>query len=395
MNPTPFALWKASLVLAFASVLANPLAAQSTTGTIEGHVSNSARAENVERARVTVEGTLLETFTQDDGSYRLTNVPAGTATVKTFFTGFPVHIQNVAVVSGQVVRHNVDLAGTLKPADSVRDGDVVRLSEFLVNTSREMDGAAIAINEQRFAPNIKSVVSTDEFGNVAEGSVGEFLKFLPGVTIEYEAGALARGISINGVPSDNVPVMVNGFALASAGGGNGTARGAQMDMTSITSTSRIEVSYSPTPESPGSALAGTVNMVPRSAFERSRSEFKGNVYLMFRDNARDWGATPGPFEEATWKIKPGFDFSYLRPVTKNFGFTLSGGHSENGTKEEFIQNAWRGVSAATNGNAFPHTTADRPYLTQVQVRDGTKNAARTSFGATIDYRFSPTDRLSF
>jgi len=277
----------------------------------------------------------------------------------------------------------------------IRSGEVVKLSEFLVSTSREMDGAAIAINEQRFASNIKSVVSTDEFGNVAEGSVGEFVKFLPGITLEYEAGALARGISINGVPSENVPITVNGFSMASAGGNSGTARGVQMDMTSITSTSRIEVVYSPTPESQGTALAGSVNMVPRSAFERSRPEFKMSVYAMMRDSQRELKKTPGPFEASTHKIKPGFDFSYIRPVTKNFGFTLSGGHSENGTKEEFIQNTWRGVSATTNGGAFPHTTPDRPYLTSTAVRDGTKRAARSSFGATVDYRLSPNDRLSF
>ena len=358
-------------------------------GVIEGRVVISARNEYVERARLTVDGTPLEAFSESDGSYRLINVPAGPVRVRAFYTGLPVQTTTVNVVAGRVTTHDIDLSAATG-AESI-----VKLSEFVVSTSREMEAAAIAINEQRFAPNIKSVVSTDEFGNVAEGSVGEFLKFLPGVTIEYEAGALARGISINGVPSEHVPVTVNGFSLASAGGNNVTGRGAQMDMTSITSTSRIEVTYSPTPESQGGALAGSVNMVPRSAFERSRPEFKANAYLMMRDSARELKKTPGPFEASTWKIRPGFDFSYLRPVTRNFGFTLSGGHSENGTKEEFIQNTWRGVGAATNGNAFPHTTPDRPYLTQVQVRDGTKRAYRTSFGATVDYRFSPHDRLSF
>ena len=379
-------VWSAVSV---ALVLAQPAAlygAEATArGNIEGRVSNPASGENLERVRITVEGTSLETFTDASGYYRLTNVPSGVARVKAFYTGLSAQTNDVRVGAGETVQHDIALA-----VDSV-----VRLSEFQVSTSRDMDGAAIAINEQRFAPNIKSVVSTDEFGNVAEGSVGEFLKFLPGITIEYEAGALARGISINGVPSENVPVTLNGFNMASAGGNSVTARGVQMDMTSITSTSRIEVEYSPTPESQGTALAGSINMVPRSAFERSRPEFKANAYLMMRDSARDWNKTPGPFEASTRKIKPGFDFSYIRPVTRNFGFTVSGGHSENGTKEEFIQNTWRGVSATTNGNAFPHTTPDRPYLTSTAVRDGTKRAARTSFGATIDYRFSPNDRLSF
>jgi iron complex outermembrane recepter protein len=362
-------------------------------GTIQGRIANPVSGEFIERARVTIEGTILETFTDTSGFYRLTNVPAGTVQVRAFFTGMVPQIQPATVPAGQIVTLDFNLSTSAGPA--IRPGEVVRLSEFLVTSSREMEGAALAINEQRFAPNIKGVVSTDEFGTVAEGSVGEFLKFLPGIAIEYEAGALARGISINGVPSDNVPIMVNGFTLGSAGGGNAMGRGAQMDMTSITATSRIEVVYSPTPETPGEALAGAVNMIPRSAFERTKPQAKVSAYVMMRDDARDWSRTPGPFQNYTRKIKPGFDFSYVRPVTRNFGFTLSGGHSENGTTEQFIQNNWRGVQQGTNGNAFPHTTPDRPYLTETRVRDGTKHAARTSFGATVDWRFSPNDRLSF
>ena len=118
-----------------------------------------------------------------------------------------------------------------------------------------MDAAALAINEQRFASNIKNVVSTDEFGSVAEGNVAEFLKFMPGITIDYTGGN-ARDVSINGVPSAYVPITVDGFNVASAAG-RATARNVQADMVSINNLSRIEVSYSPTPESQGSALAGS------------------------------------------------------------------------------------------------------------------------------------------
>ena len=377
--------------LALLLLLIAPLtAADSTTGIVEGRVSNPATGEFFERARITVEGTSLEAFTDTSGFYRLASVPVGAARVRVFFTGLPPQISSVTVAAGRTAVLDFNLS----PAAG-RAGEVVKLSEFVVATSKEMEAAAIAINEQRFAPNLKGVVSTDEFGNVAEGSVGEFLKFVPGVSIEYEAGALARGISINGTPSEYTPIMVNGFNLASAGGNSATARTTQMDMTSITATSRIEVVYSPTPETPAAALAGSINMIPRSAFERSRPELKINTYVMMRDSAKEPGKTPGPFEASTYKIKPGFDFSYVRPVTRDFGFTLSGGHSDNGTTEEFISNAWRGVSQTTNGTTFPHTTADNPYLTQTQVREGTKKAARTSFGATVDWRFSPNDRLSF
>jgi hypothetical protein len=62
----------------------------------------------------------------------------------------------------------------------------VKLDAFVVATGRETDGAAIAINEQRFAPNIKNVVSADALGDVMDGNVGEFLKFMPGITAEYD-----------------------------------------------------------------------------------------------------------------------------------------------------------------------------------------------------------------
>ena len=147
-----------------------------------------------------------------------------------------------------------------------------------------MDAAAIAINEQRFAANMKNVVSADEFGAVVEGNVGDFLKFLPGVTIDYGGGD-ARTISLNGVPSNNVPVTVGGFALASAQS-SGTARTVELEQVSVNNIARFEVHHSPTP---GWAQPWriSVNMVPRSAFRRSRPVFSGSVFLMM-NTAKSW-----------------------------------------------------------------------------------------------------------
>jgi TonB-dependent receptor len=256
-----------------------------------------------------------------------------------------------------------------------------------------MEGAALAINEQRFAPNMKEVVSTEEFGNVAEGNPAEFLKFLPGVSIDYTGGN-ARDISINGVPSDFVPVTVDGFGVATAAN-LGTGRAVQSDMISINNLSRIEVSYSPTPDSEGSALAGSVNMVPRSAFERARPQFNGSTYIMMRDNARDFQKVPGPKPSPTRNVHPGFDFSYVAPVNKRFGYTVSGGYSTNYSPQDQSQLNWMGAGAATNGNAFPHTTPDRPYLTTYQFQDAPKVTTRRAFGATVDYKLTPHDRLTF
>lgn len=367
--------------------------AQAPAGTIEGRVLNTRSGDYVERARITVEGTSVETFSDSDGNYRITSVPPGTAKVRVFFTGLLPRTDDVAVTAGQTVRHDVRLLTFETTRPGATPAEVVQLSKFVVGTSREMDGAALAINEQRFAPNIMNVISSDEFGGVAEGNVAEVMKFLPGVTIENSGGNM-RFISINGVASDNVPVTIDGFSLASAQGG-GTGRSVQVDMVSSNSLSRIEVSYSPTPESQGAALAGSVNMVPRSSFERSKPQFNGSVYIMMRDNARDFNKVPGPRTNPTRNVHPGFDFSYVAPINERFGFTLSGGHSTQYSAQDISTNTWRGGGAATNGAAFPHTTPDRPYLTSYTVLDAPKVTERNSAGVSIDYKLTRNDRLSF
>src|SRR5215212_702415 len=84
------------LLAAFALCL-NDVAAQSSGGVIEGRVLNTRNGEYLEKARVTVEGTRLETFTDSSGQYRLTGIPAGAARVRVFYTGLVPQTRMVAV----------------------------------------------------------------------------------------------------------------------------------------------------------------------------------------------------------------------------------------------------------------------------------------------------------
>ncbi len=364
-------------------------AQQLSTGTIEGRVANAATGDYVELARVTVEGTAIETFTDSSGQYRLVNVPSGSARVQVFHTGIVPQTQSVAVAAGQTAQHDF----TVTSFRGTRSVDTpVRLSRVIVEADREMDGAAIAINTQRFAPNVMTVVAADEFGTIADGNVGEILKFLPGITAEFNSGE-PRQIGMNGTPSGNLPVTVNGFGLASAQAS--TTRAVELYSVSTNNLSRIEVVYSPTPESPGSALAGSVNMVTQSAFDRSRPVFNGSVFLLMRDNARHFSKTAAPNNKLTRKVNPGFDFSYIVPVNKRFGFTVSASSSEQYQNSDGIVATWRGAFGATNGTTLPDTTPDKPYLTDYTIRDGPRTESRSSIGGTIDYKLTPNDRISF
>ncbi len=405
MNPIPriscLTPWCRLATLAIGVLLTSltTRAQPAPTGTIEGRVFDAGRGEYLEKARLVIASSAQETFTEAGGQYRFTNVPAGVVEVRVFFTGLVPQTHAVTVTAGQTVQFDVTLAAT--PLGAARrdtaDQDTVKLDRFVVSTSKEMDGAAIAINEQRFARNIMNVIAADEFGTVVDGTPGEVLKFLPGITMDYSAGE-ARTISMNGVPADNVPITVGGFELASAAG-NGTRRVTNLDQFSVNSIARIEVMHSPTPESTGSALAGSVNMVPRSAFERSRPSYTGSVFLMMKDGEKQPNKTPGPMERSTYKITPGYNFNAIVPVNKRFGFTLSGNYADQYSYENVATSSWRGVGSVTNAAAtattgLPDTTPDNPYLTDFALRDSTRDNRTYSVGLTADYKLTRNDTLS-
>jgi TonB-dependent receptor len=185
-------------------------------------------------------------------------------------------------------------------------------------------------------------------------------------------------------------VSVNGFAVANATAG--TSRQVGIEQLSMNNISRIEVAF--TPETTGSALAGTVNMVPRSAFERSRPVYTLTGYVALRDHERHFRKTPGPVREPQEKIRPGLDLSAIVPVNDRFGFTISASRSSVYTGADFIQRGFRGTALVTNGGTLPDTTPDRPYLTDFTIGDQPKLTKRNSFGVTLDFKVTPRDRLS-
>ena len=368
---------------------AGNVATPQSTGVISGRVQNAATGQYLNNARLTVRGTNLVAFTDESGTFRLAQVPSGPVVLEVFYTGMEPQQVLLSINAGESIERDIGLSGTGRSAKD----EVVKLESVVVSSSREMDGAAIAINEQRFAPNVVHVVSADEFGIVPDGNIGEFLKMLPGITMDYRGGD-PREISMNGVSSDYVPVTIGGFNLATSEV-SGTGRNVELNAVSINNVSRIEAIYSPTPESPGTALAGSVNLVPRSAFERARPVFNGSLYVAARDSTIEWGRTPGPQKDPTWKIRPGFEFSWSVPVNQRFGFTVSGGASTQYVEGPLLANTWRGTASATNGGTLPDTTPDRPYLSDFRVRIESKIADRTSFATTADYKLSPTTRVSF
>src|SRR5688572_16968068 len=177
------------LALAMATVapalaLAQTATAPQLTGSISGRVQNVATGQYLNNARVSVKGSNNTVFTDKDGTYRLVNVPSGPVTLEVFFTDLDLATIQLNVPAGGLATQDVNLTSVARYG---QQGDgTIRLDAFIVAQDKETDAQAIATNEQRFAPNIKNVLSTDSLGDVLGGSVGEFMKFLPGVTVESD-----------------------------------------------------------------------------------------------------------------------------------------------------------------------------------------------------------------
>src|SRR2546421_265667 len=76
--------------------------AQSSGGIVEGRVMNARSGDFLETARVTMEGTQLETFTDSSGQYRFVGVPAGEQRLRVLYTGLLPQTRAVQIAAGQI-----------------------------------------------------------------------------------------------------------------------------------------------------------------------------------------------------------------------------------------------------------------------------------------------------
>ncbi len=375
---------------------ANDAAAPQGAGVVEGRVYLPSADRYLENALVAIEGTSLTTLTDGIGAYQFADVPAGPVKITASFTGFPPHTATVVVTPGQTATLDINISRTSPPATAAVTGteaDVVKLEAFVVNADRYETGSALARNEQRYAADMRTVVDADEFGENPSGNIGEFLKHLPGVSIVSTNGE-PRAIALDGVGAEHVPITFAGFSLANAASGS-QSRQIELDGISLTSASRIEVTFAPTAEVEGRALAGSVNIVPRSAFESARPRFSARAFITFDGDHLSLNKTPGPHFTPTRKAGPNVEFQYILPINKRLGFTIGAKRSLYYGAKEMQRTYWRGSSDSVGDAHFPLTDVNNPYLSRIDLVQGSSLNERASLSLTADWRASHHDRLSF
>lgn len=371
-----------------AAAQSTPATESKATASITGRIQNVVTGNYLNNARVTVQGTDLTTFTDESGTYRIAHVPSGTVVLAVFYTGLDPQKVTVQAPPGELVVQDVALTSVARYG---RDLDAIRLNPFVVAAARETDNEAIAINEQRFAPNIKTVIAADALGDLMDSNVGEFLKFMPGVTAEYdtESGGSVASISVRGFPTSMAVISSDGMQMANSGNPQGNSRVFQFGQVSINNISRLEVTKVPTPSSPADSMAGSVNMIPKSAFERDRAQLRYSLSLSANHENVVFERQAHASDRRIYKMLPSVSFDYTLPVTKNFGIVATGTSMNRFTNQHISRKAY---ASSITGSTEPSFA--RPFLQSYRFQTAPRVNNRHSAGLRADWRVTPSSVMS-
>ncbi|MBI5688779.1 MAG: TonB-dependent receptor [Verrucomicrobia bacterium] len=355
------------------------------TGTIQGRVYNPATRDYVRDAQVSLDGTNQVTYSEGDGSFSFTGVPAGPASITVTYTGYNTVKDSFTVAAGQTVAREIQLTSTAA-ATKTKEG-VVRLEAFTVSSERE--GNSKAIMAQRRSMSITTSVASDIFGDVTDGNVGEFLKYLPGVDLDYVESE-ARGPRLGGMDSQYVGVSFDGIRSASADanrGGGTNSRATSFEGFSITAIESIEVNRTTAPDSDADNPAGTINMRTKRAFDRRGRTVAYNTSLNFNAEEFTFNKTAGPRDGFSYKWKPNYSFDYAESFfNQRFGVLLSASHASSYTEQYLM-----GVGY----NRSPNATDPRPMVArQIDFKDGNKFILKDAMTLTADWKVTPSLVLS-
>jgi TonB-dependent receptor len=353
--------------------------AQTATGVVTGRIYNPATQEYVRNAEVAVAGTNLVAYSSDDGSYLLSGVPAGSVTLTVSYTGYEAASAQISLGAGLTATHDFELKGVVYTPGlkATQKESAIVLEQFVVSSERE--GNAKAIMEQRASLNARSVVASDNFGDITGGNVGEFIKYLPGVVMDY-VDSDARTARIGGLEPRYAAVSIDGMTLASAASANfdATSRQFEFEQTSINGIESIEISKTTTASMDADAPAGRINLRSRSAFDRKGREIAAQLTLTGNEYSLEFRKTPGPYEGDYYKIRPGFVFSYAESFRGRFGVSLSLGANTVATEQAGVTHTFNVANAARG-----------PLITQIAFRDAPKLSSRANFNLNTDFKFSP------
>lgn len=225
------------------------LRAQSATGTIVGTVTDES-LRPLAGALVRLIGGDGDATAGRDGRYTLFTVQAGSRRVVIRYLGYQPETLTVAVSQRASTRADAVLRRPLQELEAIRVESAVA-------------GQAAALNQQRAADNLTSVVDAELVGRLPDRNLAEALGRVPGIALVRDQGE-GRFVQIRGTNSALSTLSIDGLRMANP---SPASRQTPLDVIPSDMVAAIQVSKTLTPDMEGDAIGGNVNLVtpaPRS-----------------------------------------------------------------------------------------------------------------------------------
>lgn len=221
-------------------------------GAVTGVVTDQRTGANLKGALVTLEETGQTAHTDDLGRFRIPAVQVGSYTLRISYLGYAAEAARITVVRGRDSAQDF----TLAPA----------LEQFVIYGSRS--ARAQALNQERTAAGVSTVISSDLLGEFGGQTIAETLRRAPGVSFRRDPfTGDGANIVIRGLEPDLNAVRLNGVELPE---GSGTGRSANLGNILTESISEVTISKSLLASQDSAGTGGLVDIKTKSPLDRSR-----------------------------------------------------------------------------------------------------------------------------
>lgn len=214
-------------------------------GAISGRIVDNEKL-SLPGASIFIDEIQQGTISNANGYYRISGLLSGKYTLTVSYIGYETAKKIVEVSSTDVVEVNFEMSKG------------VELNEVLV--SAYMQGQSKAINQQKNSVNINNVVSSDQVGRFPDSNIGDALKRIAGINVQYDQGE-ARFGHIRGTAPEFNSVTIDGDRIPSA---EAETRSVQLDLVPADMVQTIEVNKVVTPDMDADAIGGSINLVTKS-----------------------------------------------------------------------------------------------------------------------------------
>lgn len=324
------------------------------TGKITGRIVDESKLP-LAGAYVFVDDNI--TTSDVNGYFAIVNVPAGKVSLKASFIGYIDFSQEIDLSSGTTATVDIQLQPGLA------------LQEVVITS--QLKGQARALNSQFSRDNITNIIAADQIGRFPDANIGDALKRVPGINVQYDQGE-ARFGNIRGTAPQLNAITINGERIPSA---EAEIRSIQLDLIPSDMIQSIEVNKAVTPDMDADAIGGSVNLVTRAAPSAQRiSGTLGTGYNLLAN-------------------EPTFNGSLIygnRFANDKLGVIVSASYFDNNLGSDNVEAEWT-YDDDNDNDRFD--SGENFYPEEIQIRQYYLQRIRQSYSASLDYKINPNHTI--